>query len=121
VRSIVQAYVLEREEEMAMTTMTVTPQLRLTRRGRLLLTLFGALLASVLFGVGHLPSTQASDRPSTLPPTTTVVVQPGQTLWEIAVRLAPDQDPRGVVSTIEELNGMTTASVRAGQSLLVPA
>jgi LysM domain len=130
VRSIVQAYVLELAEETDMTTMTVTPLgrtrgsasgLHLTRRGRLTVTVFGALLASVLLGLGHLPATQATDRPSTISPTSTVVVHPGETLWQIAERLAPAKDPRVMVHRIEELNGLTGAAVTVGQSLYVPA
>jgi hypothetical protein len=128
VRSIVRLYVLEQGEETDMTTMTVTrvsvpasARLRLTRRGQVAVTVFGALLASVVLGIGHLPSTQATDRPSTLPPTSTVVVHPGETLWQIAVRLAPAVDPRTTVQRIEELNGLTSASVSAGQALVVPA
>jgi LysM domain len=105
-----------------MTTMTVSAgTLRLTRRGRIGLTLIGGLVLSVLLGIGHLPSTQATDRPTTLPSTATVVVHPGETLWQIALRLAPGTDPRTTIHRIEELNSMTSAAVQAGQSLLVPA
>lgn len=33
------------------------------------------------------------------------VVQPGDTLWSIAERVAPDQDPRPVVDELREING----------------
>ena len=95
--------------------------LRLTARGRVLLALFGAVVLSVVLGIGHLPASHAGDRPTTPPKTATVVVQPGQTLWQIASRVAPGTDPRTTVHRIEELNGLTTATVSAGQRLYVPA
>jgi Tfp pilus assembly protein FimV len=33
------------------------------------------------------------------------VVQPGDTLWSIAARLAPDDDPRAVVDALRAANG----------------
>ena len=33
----------------------------------------------------------------------------------------PDADPRETVARIQELNGLTTATVWAGQPLIVPA
>jgi hypothetical protein len=33
------------------------------------------------------------------------VVQPGDTLWSIALQIAPDSDPRAVVDRLRELNG----------------
>ena len=95
--------------------------LRLTPRGRVVLALLGAVALSVLLGIGHPSSSHAGDRPTTLPKTATVVVQPGQTLWQIASRVAPGTDPRTTVHRIEELNGLTTATVSAGQRLYVPA
>jgi Tfp pilus assembly protein FimV len=50
-----------------------------------------------------------------------VVVRPGQTLWDIAGRIAPDRDPRQVIADIEDLNGLSDpGSLAAGQSLYIP-
>jgi predicted Zn-dependent protease len=49
-----------------------------------------------------------------------VMVQPGQTLWSIAVRTDPAADPRLIIQRIIELNGLTGGSVSAGQRLWVP-
>jgi nucleoid-associated protein YgaU len=52
----------------------------------------------------------------------TVVVQPGQTLWDIAVEAAPGTDPRQVVAAIMELNDLADpGAIRAGQPLYVPS
>ena len=50
-----------------------------------------------------------------------VVVEPGETLWSVAVRIAPHDDPRLVVADIESVNHLSSASVEPGQVLTVPA
>jgi LysM domain-containing protein len=94
--------------------------LRLTRRGRLVLVLTVMLLlvlAGFTLGRG---SSQAASRahPSTHH---SVVVEPGETLWSVAVRIAPHDDPRLVVADIESLNHLSSAAVEPGQQLLVPS
>jgi Tfp pilus assembly protein FimV len=50
------------------------------------------------------------------------VVQPGDTLWEIArVRVGSEADPRPFVDRIRELSGLETSALRAGEVLLVPS
>lgn len=94
--------------------------LRLTARGRLVVVL--ALLALVLAlstFVGSPAASTAATHHSTSP---TVVVQPGQTLWDIAAEASPDSDPRDVVAQIVELNDLADpGAIRAGQPLYVPA
>ncbi|WP_165950466.1 LysM peptidoglycan-binding domain-containing protein [Actinomadura sp. GC306] len=52
----------------------------------------------------------------------TVVVKPGETVWEIAVDADPDDDPQLVVQRILDLNGMGgDPTVRPGQQLRLPA
>jgi Tfp pilus assembly protein FimV len=66
-------------------------------------------------------STAASDVPHHAT-SHSVVVEPGQTLWDIAGRIAPDHDARQVVADIEDLNGLSDpGSLAAGQSLYVPS
>ena len=48
------------------------------------------------------------------------MVQPGETLWQIAEAAVPSADPRETVAVIMELNDLESASVQAGQGLLVP-
>lgn len=51
-----------------------------------------------------------------------VVVEPGQTLWDVAVASAPDDvDARAQVRAIQELNGLDGAEVDAWTVLLLPA
>jgi LysM repeat protein len=51
---------------------------------------------------------------------TTVTVQTGETLWQLAARVAPHADPRLVVAEIERLNHLSGPAVYAGQQLRVP-
>lgn len=49
-----------------------------------------------------------------------VVVEPGDTLWQIARANAPERDPRSVVADIVRLNALPSTSVAAGAVLVVP-
>ncbi len=50
------------------------------------------------------------------------VLAPGDTLWDVAVRSAPDGvDPRDQLIAIRELNGIGGASVEAWTVVLLPA
>jgi len=51
---------------------------------------------------------------------TRIVVQPGQTLWTIAMRADPQADPRLVVQRIIAANALRDGSIQAGQRLWVP-
>lgn len=48
----------------------------------------------------------------------TVVVQPGDTLWDIARSLAPGEDPRPLADSLSDLAGGT--SLQPGQRIVVP-
>lgn len=54
-------------------------------------------------------------------PPRTVVVRPGETLWEITSRLRPGEDPRPTISQIVKVNDLPDAGVAAGQRLRIPA
>jgi LysM domain-containing protein len=49
-----------------------------------------------------------------------VVVRPGQTLWEIALRAQPSADPRAVVQEIVDLNALPGSAIEPGERLWVP-
>lgn len=100
-------------------------QLRLTRRGRvavLLLTLIVLLGAGVMVresaGASTAPPAPAS---AASPETRVVVVQAGETLWQVARQIDPQADPREVIHEIRQLNELPGGYVRAGQELVVPA
>lgn len=92
---------------------------RLTRRGRLVVTLLllGLILgAFVAFG-GQSVATGEAGAPV---PTRTVVVGEGDTLWAIASEVAEDGDIREVVHEIEQLNSLPGPVLEVGQEIAVP-
>ncbi|TMC54697.1 MAG: LysM peptidoglycan-binding domain-containing protein [Chloroflexi bacterium] len=56
----------------------------------------------------------------TTPAYTTVVVEPGDTLWGIAAEHYPADDVRARVQDIEQANGLRGPSIEVGQSLRLP-
>lgn len=96
-----------------------TPQVRLTRRGRLVVLALFLGLAFVAFTVlsGQSAATRESGRPVA---TRTVVVGEGDTLWEIASQIAEPGQTREMVSYIEELNALPGPSLQLGQRIAVP-
>jgi hypothetical protein len=93
--------------------------LRLTRRGRLLVLLAIATLLLVAFSLGR-TSASAGSASSTRAPAPTTVVQPGETLWAIARRVAPGADPRATVARLTDLNDLGSHPIVAGQRLVLP-
>lgn len=92
---------------------------RLTRRGRLTVFLGGTALALGAFTWIAGPAVSTGEQHQQH--TQTVVVAPGQTLWDVAAQVAPEEDPRNVIADIVELNALADAgSVRVGQPLHVP-
>jgi hypothetical protein len=90
---------------------------RLTRRGRFVLVLMVMMLllaAAFMLGHGASAADRSHERPHTL------IVKPGESLWAVAARVAPQQDPRLVVSAIESLNHLASPAVTPGQQLALP-
>jgi len=95
----------------------VASPLRLTRSGRLAITLTvaGALvaLAFLLFGGGSAATAPVADHATT--------VRAGQTLSQIAVEQLPGLPVAEAVAQIQIANNLPSAHVHAGQSLVIPA
>ena len=96
-----------------------TGELRLTRRGRIVVMAL-ALLVVLGLGLFWASGSVATEEPGTPEPTRVVMVGSGETLWGIAAEIADDGDVRGMVDRIEELNALDTGMVAAGQRLRVP-
>lgn len=97
----------------------VPGRLRLTRRGRLVafLAFLLAALALVVFAVsGAATGTAERGEPVAV---RTVSIEPGDTLWSIATRAAPGEDPRDLIAEIQELNSID-GSLRVGTEIAVP-
>lgn len=98
---------------------TIEGPLRLTRRGRVVIVVaclalvFGAFVA---FGPSVIATDEAGQAPAT------VMVHPGDTLWEIAGRVNPDGDVRGTVDDIIEMNDIDDAgALPIGAEIAVPS
>ena len=91
--------------------------MRLTKRGRRLVAflIFMPIAFFLWFNSSH--QVAAEDR---APKTHTVVVQPGQTLWDVAVASHLNGDPRQSVYEIKQINHLSSAQVWPGQALIIP-
>ena len=94
--------------------------LRMTKRGRaVLLTLVAAPLvaAALVFGINAGGATATSS--ST--PLAKITVVNGETLWGVAKQIAPNTDPRDVVSDLMSVNRLDSADIYPGEQLAIPA
>lgn len=100
---------------------TTTQHVRLTTRGRtlVLLALVALLFGTFSFGRANSQAAPAVEAP-VVPAVQQTVIQPGESLWTVARRIAPDNDPRAVIAQIRQLNDMAGSQVQAGQHLLLP-
>jgi hypothetical protein len=94
------------------------PSLRLTRRGRVVVLVLLALLASGASAVLFTTASRASDDPTT--PLPTITVRPGDTLWDIAASLPSRRDGWGRVDEIRRLNHLGSGDLQPGQVLVLP-
>jgi len=120
------------------TTIELVPgahtRLRITRRGRAVLTavaavplVVGALALALNGGLaaadgstlsGNSMNAGAGGSATTFD---YVTIQSGQSLWQLAQRIAPAADPREVIAEIVNLNQLPSESVQPGQRLALPA
>jgi hypothetical protein len=77
----------------------------------------GAAVCLAVVGLGLLGGASAEDVPSR---TEVVRVQPGESLADIAERMAPSSDQTAVIERIRELNSRAGGVLRPGQPLRVP-
>ena len=94
---------------------TIAPPVRLTRRGMLALIIAVVSLAVGLVVLAWLsaPTVGSAGRPGPA----TIVVQPGDTLWRLAGRVAPDRDPLAEIDELRRLNHLDGPVLRPGQVL----
>lgn len=94
---------------------------RLTRRGRVVVGVVVSVpFAALLVLLGSVSADAGTPGSVSAPATSVVVVQPGESLWQIAQDVAPQADPRATITTIRELNGLAEGTVVPGQSIIVP-
>lgn len=108
---------------------------KLTRRGRATLVVLFSL-GLVVLAIGWLAGASASGLDDSVGVDGAVVVagasggvgggavhvvERGDTLWDIASRIAPGSDPRPIVDEIKQLNGIGDSRLSVGQRLQLPA
>lgn len=97
------------------------PALRLTRRGRMLLTAVSVLVFGAAVLVLGLRVAGVLEPGPRFTHTVPVQVAPGQTLWSIAQSTNPSVDPGTVVEKIANVNKLASpADITPGQTLQVP-
>ena len=97
------------------------PALRLTRRGRALLTTVSVLVFGAAIAVLGLRVAGVLEPEPQFTRTIQVEVGPGQTLWSIAQDTNPTDNPASVVEQIANLNNLDNAAdVAPGQTLQIP-
>jgi len=89
------------------------------RRRRVLAAVVGLGLVLAVARAGAALGGSSLATSERLPHVQQVVVQPGDTMWSIARRVAPGRDPRAVVAALVAARG--TATLVAGEALAVPA
>lgn len=99
-----------------MGTSCTQPRVRLTRRGRLVIVIFALLLIAGL-AAALSTAARAAARGG---PAQVAVVQPGDTLWSVAARSRPSDDPYAVIEQIRTLNGLADYTIHPGQELTMP-
>jgi hypothetical protein len=95
----------------------------LTQRGRVVLGLFTTtvVLAVLAFIFAAFAPNAAASTQTTQVEVQTIVVQPSETLWQIATDLDPSADPRELIDRILDLNSLSNSEqIHAGQALVVP-
>ena len=105
----------------AVRVQSAQPRLRLTKRGRVVFTSLAAvpMVAGVMLLALNGGGATATDTSGA--ELEQVTVKAGQSLWSLAEDIAPDVDPRDVISDILSVNQLDSGSVQAGQRLMLPA
>ncbi|MGH3435879.1 MAG: LysM peptidoglycan-binding domain-containing protein [Sciscionella sp.] len=95
-----------------------TAGLSALRSGRLASVVAAATMtAAVVGGLGWIGQGTSPGIPAQ---TAVIRVGGGETLWDVARRVAPQSDQRAVVQRIRELNGIVGSAIEPGQRLQVP-
>lgn len=90
----------------------------LTRRGRVVVVLILMAVAGLVFSLGRV---SAGAAPAGSRPGASTTVRAGESLWSVAQRVAPQDDPRDVVGALLSANHLSEDAVlRPGQVLLLP-
>jgi LysM repeat protein len=96
----------------------IEPPLRLTRRGRAVVLGLLVVLTSLASAVLFTTASRAESTPAGPPPT--ITVRSGDTLWDIAARVAPRRNGQDAVAELRDLNHLDGYGLQPGQVLILP-
>lgn len=106
----------------------VAPSLKLTRKGR---RLFQASIGFIAVVLATLITAALWSQPSLAPAAAVdhiggenyerIIVQPGDTLWGISIRLSHDDDQAVILDKIVTYNDLDSSDLEVGQMLYIPA
>jgi len=92
--------------------------LRLTRRGRAVLVLLAMVVIAPMVTWGATAVASTAGEPTEV---RVHAVQPGDTLWGFAREITePGEDVRAAVGRLQDLNQMSSGTLRVGELLLLP-
>jgi hypothetical protein len=97
-----------------------TTRLRITKRGRRVLTALVALpLVIAAFSLALSSGGATASNTTTGNDYSYVTIASGQSLWQLAQQVAPNRDPRDVVDAIVSLNHLQS-EIQPGQRIALP-
>jgi LysM repeat protein len=82
---------------------------------------FGRLVVVLVLALAVSLSLAVVAHGGSAPADSTVVVQPGDTVWSIAAEHYPSDDVRARVVDIERANGLKSPLIETGKTLRLPA
>lgn len=98
-----------------------TGRIRLTRRGRVVLTsLAAAPLIALAAWLGLNAGAATASSSASSASFEYVTIEHGDSLWSLAGALAPEADPRDVIADVMSLNQLESSTVVPGQRIAVP-
>ncbi len=102
-------------------TLVVRSRLHLTGRGRAVFTALAAVpIVAVALVLALNGGVAVASGPAADVSFEYVTIKSGQSLWQLAESIAPEADPRDVISDIVRLNRLPTTEVQPGQRLALP-
>jgi LysM repeat protein len=114
--------VVDRSEVIDWQGFQANPSVRLNRRGKLARTLVVLSLAIVAASVagGQAGADTSKSTVAAADSFISVTVAPGDTVWSLASRVAPQGEAGALVSAIIEINSLGSGDVVAGQKIRIP-
>jgi LysM repeat protein len=111
----------EKSQKVAASQQNEPGPLRLTRRGRVVLTgLIALLITGLGVGTGTAQAANSASSRGERGDAVRVTVSQGESLWSVAENTDPGVDPRGIILEIVARNHLAGTTIYPGEQLWVP-